>query len=103
VAHREVVDADGVWWELWEVQPTMAEKRETEHPVPPATGERRQIRSVRSRLPGEMADGWLAMKSATERRRIAPIPPGWPSMSTEELRALINRGTPTGTMRRIVE
>jgi hypothetical protein len=97
MAHRTVVDADGLSWEIWEVQPLLDEKRAVEHAIPPATtGERRILRSVRLRLPGEMKGGWLALKSESERRRIAPIPEGWLTMNDDELRELVARGTPTG-------
>lgn len=104
MAHRVVVDDKGVSWEVWEVEPTLAEKRERENPTPPeTTGERRRTRSVRSRLPGAMKGGWLAMKSGSERRRIAPIPAGWYQLSDAELVALIRRADPAAPGRRLIE
>src|SRR4051794_3435418 len=103
MSHREVTDADGVRWELWEVQPTLIEKREEAADPPATTGERRHVRSNRMRVSPEMREGWLAIRSENERRRIAPIPDGWAELSDEELLAFVARAESSGSPRRLIE
>ena len=104
MAHREVRDGAGTVWEVWAVAPILAEKREEADPTPPeTTGERRRVRSVRSRLPVQMTAGWLAIKSPTERRRLAPIPSGWEGLTEGELLALIASAGPAGPGRRQIQ
>lgn len=64
---RSCTDRTGVRWEVFEVHPG-SEGRTTE------------------RMPEAFRSGWLCFQSATERRRLAPIPPGW---HTWEERALL--------------
>jgi hypothetical protein len=54
----------------------------------------------------EFKDGWLLFQSEQARRRLAPYPKEWQSMSAEELDELCRRArpeitarTPTGEMR----
>jgi hypothetical protein len=104
MAHRDVIDPDGFAWEVWDVEPELAEKRDADDPHPPeTTGERRRTRSVRSRLPGTMKAGWLAMRCGSERRRIAPIPTGWLDMADVDLLALIARADSSTPVRRLIE
>jgi hypothetical protein len=104
MSHRQVVDAAGVAWELWEVQPALVERRESQEGATPSiTGERRRMRSVRMRVSPAMRDGWLAIRSEFERRRIAPIPEGWASLSDGELLALVARAEVSGSPRRLIE
>ena len=103
MSHRVVVDAAGVTWELWEVQPALVEKREDAAGAPAGTGERRRTRSVRMRVSPPMRDGWLAIRSETERRRIAPIPTGWATRTDAELVALVATAEEVGHTRRLIE
>jgi hypothetical protein len=104
MAHREFVGADGTLWEMWDVHPTLADRRSAKDPHPPAhSDERRKQRSYRSPVPGTMKSGWLALQSATERRRIAPVPDGWSLRTDEELRALVRASESTGKRRRLIE
>jgi hypothetical protein len=75
MAYREFNDADGVRWEVWDVLP---------HDIAPTL-------KSRLRLPSELHAGWLAFYSATEARRLAPIPATWPIMSDADLAAALNR------------
>jgi hypothetical protein len=87
---REVADAAGIVWKVWDVAPTMTERFDAENPATSSeTAERQRARSVRGRLPGPMTNGWLAIMAGTERRRIAPIPEGWSTMADAELLELI--------------
>ena len=103
MAHRVVVDATGVTWEIWEVQPSLVEKRDLEGPPPATTGERRRMRTPRLRVSPAMRDGWLAMRSYSERRRIAPIPAGWATMDDAALLELVRKADAVGSPRRLIE
>ena len=54
-------------WEIFEVQPA-ADGRPIE------------------RMPEGFRSGWLCFQSPTERRRLAPIPPGWQHCEERDLR-----------------
>lgn len=54
-----------------------------------------EVREIRERiLPGrsellarpEFSEGWLLFSSGEERRRLAPLPPGWREASERQLR-----------------
>jgi hypothetical protein len=68
-AHRLFDDARGVRWDVWAVFPE---------------GRPSQL----SALPGSFQTGWLVFESATEKRRLSPIPTGWQLLPTEELERL---------------
>ena len=80
---REVRDADGVAWNVFDVFPL-------ERQLAPG-------RPTPARLAPEMASGWLAFQSeAGERRRVVPTPAGWERLSDAELVALLAGATPAG-------
>jgi hypothetical protein len=93
VEHRTVVDAGGVVWDVWEVQPASNEKRREEHPVPPEGVPER--RAPRSRVAPKRA-GWLAIQNETERRRVVPAPTDWREMTDDELSAVVAAAAGTG-------
>ena len=103
MSHRVVVDAAGVTWELWAVEPTLVEHRSGTADSPPTTGERRRARSPRLRLSPAMMGGWLAIRSDTERRRVAPIPPGWDQFDDAHLLLLVQGAESVGATRRLIE
>jgi hypothetical protein len=96
---RTFIDTDGVAWEVWAVRLSAAERREGGDRRARRTdaepdlgdrrsGDRRRLRdhlNTRSRLAERYAGGWLAFESSVERRRLAPIPPGWHDASDDEL------------------
>jgi hypothetical protein len=45
-------------------------------------------------LPEAYREGWLLFESPTEKRRLAPVPPDWESLSDEALAALCAGATP---------
>ena len=69
LAHRFFVDAQGVRWDAFAVLPTT------------------EPRGL-SRLPEPFQQGWLCFESATEKRRLGPIPEQWMSASDDELRRM---------------
>ena len=102
MAHRTFTDRDGQTWDVWDVYPTLAERRAT----PPAGDvviERRKHSEPRAALPPELRDGWLAFESNGERRRLTPAPSDWFEMDDSELVELLSRATLTGKARRLIE
>ena len=66
MALRTFQDADGVEWQVWDTIPA---------------------KLVSTTFEG----GWLTFQSATEKRRLAPIPLYWVSADSEELSRLLRR------------
>ena len=63
MAVRAFTDADGTSWRVWNTRP-----------------------SKDGLYSGEFREGWLTFESATERRRLAPIPSNWEDVSIERLK-----------------
>jgi hypothetical protein len=78
---REFTDSKNVVWRVWDV--TTAQM----HPV-----------TKNEEFMGDLADGWLAFESPTEKRRLAaPYPAEWASMPIPELEALCQQAPPVVT------
>jgi hypothetical protein len=73
--HRRFVDERGVPWDAFAVLPT-AEPRGL------------------ARLPEQYQHGWLCFESATEKRRLGPIPPEWQTVNDEALRRFRDAAQP---------
>jgi hypothetical protein len=93
MAYRTFRDASGVEWQVWEVHPTLAERRVLRERRAAARGvpERRIRNEPRTAVRNDLRYGWLAFRSRVERRRRAPIPPGWEAFSDEELSEVLER------------
>jgi hypothetical protein len=100
MADREFRDDRGITWMVWEVHPTMAERRRTAVPIPPDYKERRLNHRVRVPIDDHFALGWLVFRTSGERRRLAPIPMDWVSSSEEQLRNWCQEATPAVVWRR---
>lgn len=72
IAHRLFDDRRGVRWDVWAVYP---EARA----------------SQLSALPSSFQTGWLVFESATEKRRLSPIPSDWQTLAQGELERLCER------------
>ena len=106
MAHREVVDANGVRWQIWAVFPSSADRRETPDRRADARGkrERRTRRELRIRMDPGLAKGWLVFESAREKRRLHPIPAEWATLGDAELIALLRTAVPAPHVtRRLIE
>jgi hypothetical protein len=80
---REVRDASGVAWNVFDVFPL-------ERQLAPG-------RPTPTQLAPEMESGWLAFQSeAGERRRVVPTPAGWDQLSDADLLLLLAGATPAG-------
>ena len=100
MSQRTFMDQRGRKWEVWEVYPTMTERRVSSEPVP---RERRWQTQARASLPEGLRHGWLAFESNRERRRLGPPPDGWEKMSDAELAELVERAVSAGKTRRLIE
>jgi hypothetical protein len=97
MAYRKFVDENGAWWQVWDVRPSDAERRLRERRMihAPPDGEdkrtlidRRRPMSPLTTVPSDLANGWLAFHSLSQKRRYWPIPPGWEELTDSELRVL---------------
>jgi len=68
---RQIRDAAGIEWMVYEVNPVAGEWR--------AAGA----------LPEGYRNGWLCFESQTEKRRLLPPPAGWQELTIEQLTALL--------------
>ena len=73
MAVRDFVDASGVAWRVWPVNPDSL-----------------QPRTAAEDYLGEYGDGWLCFECAGERRRLASYPTNWEQLSDRELCTLLN-------------
>ena len=109
----------GVLWQVWEVIPQWADRRtgtvrrgEPNQPADARGLEQRRTpdrrrglpeRIPRIRLGNGLDGGWLAFESASERRRLSPIPAGWEEASESELERLCRRAAAAAVPRRLIE
>lgn len=103
--YRVIHDERGVDWQVWEVHPSLGERRllRERRMASRPTPDRRVARSSRPALAAHLTHGWLAFQSAIDRRRRAPIPPDWEAMTDDELLALLDSAESTGPPRRLIE
>jgi hypothetical protein len=96
------MDADGMRWEVWEVQPMLDERRRVaERRRAPRVGpDRRNPWTNRPTFPRAMRHGWLAFQCAFERRRVSPFPEDWSELDDPALRTLLRQAKVTSLPRR---
>jgi len=93
MSKRQIQDANGSTWDVWDVIPndvldgTSYDRRR---------GERAADDSVRPglSLQPELEAGWLCFQTGSERRRFAPIPPGWFDLPEPVLRVMLETAAP---------
>ena len=76
---REFEDKNGVSWQVWDVYPG---------PTRTATKPIQDFSALPSR---DLSEGWLCFQCDNEKRRLAPIPPNWEMLGSDELCALCTR------------
>ena len=102
--HRVFTDARGTRWEVWGVLPEFAERRSGTPPASRPAVERRTHSTYRVPLETKWANGWLAFKSSTCSRRLAPFPANWDTLTDEELDNLCASAVETSRApRRLIE
>lgn len=99
MSYRTFVDSAGKRWEVWLVTPAAAERRKVDRRVGSSgaegyagnldrrkTPERRRSPFQRSvSVASEYSEGWLCFESEGEKRRLAPVPPGWQDAGPDRL------------------
>lgn len=105
MTHRQLRDAQGIVWDVWEVHPTLTERRlmKERRAARRDTLQRRRHAELRAQLPATLRGGWLAFQSTTERRRRTPIPAGWEAFDDAELREVLELAQVSGKPRRLIE
>ena len=105
MALRAFTDVSGVDWEVWEVHPTLTERRTlaTRRLVPRASYDRRILDVPRYALAQGLDHGWLAFRSSVERRRRSAIPERWEELSTAGLCSLLADSRLSGPVRRLAD
>ena len=89
MAHRKVTDQFGHEWDVWEVNPTSIDRRAR---AEPRIVERRGANiGYAGRVHDRLRNGWLAFQSTHEKRRLSPVPPGWETLSDDEILTLLER------------
>lgn len=73
---RQFRDAAGLEWRVYQTERNAAAEQRRDH-----------------LLPSEYLEGWLVFEAATEKRRLAPVPPGWSDLADEALAALCSSAT----------
>jgi hypothetical protein len=105
---RRFTDSVGVTWEVWEVEPSRAERRlaKVDRRRTPRRGpdRRQQVEdTARVRISSEFTYGWLAFQAAHEKRRLAPVPDGWERLDDAGLEQLLQQAALRGRPRRLIE
>jgi hypothetical protein len=91
MSYRKIIDSTDQAWDVWEVVPSRVRDPRDDHsgresaPAADAAPARRGIV-----VPPELQAGWLAFQSASERRRIAPVPSGWDKLPDDALLTLLS-------------
>jgi hypothetical protein len=74
---RAFTDSSGVQWRVWDVLPNA-----TSRPYSGPSGLPASLNGT------SWADGWLCFECSVEKRRLAPIPPGWQFRGEHDLAQL---------------
>ena len=93
MSHRSFVDRFGRTWDAWTVVPEKVERRLRTADEPGPT-ERRTHREYRVPMDEPWLNGWLAFDGAEGKRRLAPVPVNWVTMTDAELERLCESATP---------
>ena len=105
--HRQFTDSKRTKWEVWDVEPSHAERRLGEPGAGPRAKppvERRKVADrSRVRIHTDLAHGWLAFESKHDRRRLAPIPAGWEALDESALERLCEQAQSVGRPRRLLD
>jgi hypothetical protein len=107
MAHREFIDSRHVTWDVWDVYPTLGDRRgslaDRRHFIRETVERRTMLGAAGLRVSPQYTHGWLAFQSEHDRRRLAPVPDGWEELDEAELERLCQAATPIGRPRRLVE
>jgi hypothetical protein len=105
--HRQFTDSKHTTWEVWDVEPSDAERRarsKDRRRSRRTSGERREVQDrSRVRITSGLAHGWLAFESKHDKRRLSPIPTGWEAFDASALEQLLEQARSVGRPRRLLE
>ena len=105
--HRQFTDSKLTTWEVWDVEPSRAERRTNAtdpRRAPRTSGQRRRAEDrARVRIHSDLAHGWLAFESKHDKRRLTPIPTGWEALDPVALEQLCEQARSVGRPRRLLE
>jgi hypothetical protein len=100
VSYRTFLDSRGKRWEVWLITPAAAERRKADRRASSGGGgregalDRRRTPERRANpfhramaVASEYSGGWLCFESEGEKRRLAPVPPGWYEAGPDRLSA----------------
>lgn len=93
MTRRQFRDEHGGVWDVWDVIPQDAlgggvyDRRSAGRGQP-------ELRDSPPSLQPELEHGWLCFQRNTERRRFAPIPPGWSDLPDGVLRVMLDIASP---------
>ena len=94
MSHRTFHDDVGSEWDVWEVHPSLtdrrllADRRAIRRDSPP---ERRVGSDTPVETEPDLRRGWLAFRRPFERRRLAPVPAGWDDLDDRALIGLLTK------------
>jgi hypothetical protein len=98
MAHRQFLDAAGVEWTVYDVNPRADERRvqqrrDSSAEVDGFADRRSEDRraTVGAIRPPRLTRGWLCFESKGERRRLQPIPDGWHLLADAGLSDLLQQ------------
>ena len=105
MALREFQDTYGVVRQVWDVLPAGADRRRgsERRGRPRRTRERRRRHDTDVVGALRKSAGWLTFESKHEKRRLRPIPAGWPGQSDADLRQLLDDAEPAPKPNRLIE
>ena len=92
--HRQFVDAAGTSWSVWDVRPTAVQPAREDAPPPSSSDAHFRAQIHVAPIDEALAAGWLCFECGEQKRRLAPIPPGWESLSTAALEQLCHTAPP---------
>lgn len=96
MALREFSDWLGREWLVWEVEPFSVERHVIEERSAAIAG------TTRMDMAGAFG-GWLVFESARERRRLAPYPDDWATLTDAALGELLDDASPTQRSHRMLD
>jgi hypothetical protein len=99
MACRDFTDDAGRYWVVWDIYPSLAERRQKNAGPPLGRADRRGFRERRAQFRSKTTKGSLTFESADgECRRLVPIPEmagGWAKATPDQLRAWCTMANPS--------
>jgi hypothetical protein len=91
IVKRHITDSQGRRWDVWEVDPRDLNRFAYDRR---GSGRDERVDTLAAAVHPELSEGWICFQSGEERRRFAPIPPGWIGLPDSVLRVMLDVATP---------